>query len=226
MKAAFTYTLLIIASLAGTTVLAQSTCSNGGGNQPGIAPFVPQFPVSNFSNVPPASQFLVSPAAPQARISIVDAMPQALAAQGRGTAAVPASRVTIVPETLSETPKTSAVAKSDTVEGKEPTTDEAEATEIDPALKGLVGTWMAVARHGDGELTTVELQLDDRGWAKLTVPGADGKPSSIKRRVELDEKELKLTGPDANMSLGKLIEFNSRQMVLASAEGQMTFVRP
>jgi hypothetical protein len=75
-------------------------------------------------------------------------------------------------------------------------------------------------------LTTVELRLDDRGWAELTVPGADGKPSTIKRRAELKGDELKLTGPDAELLLGQLIDVNSRQMVLARAGGQVTFVRP
>jgi hypothetical protein len=83
-----------------------------------------------------------------------------------------------------------------------------------------------VARHGDGELTTVELQLDDRGWATFTVPSAEGKPTTIKRRAELNGDELKLTGPDAGLLLGNLIEVTNRQMVLARAEGKLTFVRP
>ncbi len=97
---------------------------------------------------------------------------------------------------------------------------------IAEGLKDLVGTWMAVARHGDGELTTVELQLDSRGWAKLTVPGADGTPSTTTHRVEFENREIKLTGTDADLNLGKLVEFNSRQMVLDRADGQVTFVRP
>lgn len=101
-----------------------------------------------------------------------------------------------------------------------------ESSKIADAIKGLVGTWMAVARH-NGELTTVELQLDDRGWAKLTVPGADGKPSTTTRKVEFENDELKLTGSGAaDLSLGKLVEFDSRQMVLDRAGGQVTFVRP
>jgi hypothetical protein len=105
-------------------------------------------------------------------------------------------------------------------------TPESNASTLSDALKGLAGTWKAVARRGDGELTTVELRLDDRGWAELTVPGADGKPSTIKRRAELKGDELKLTGPDAELLLGQLIDVNSRQMVLARAGGQVTFVRP
>ena len=85
---------------------------------------------------------------------------------------------------------------------------------------------MAVSRHGDGELSTVELQLDDHGWAKLTVPGADGKPSTTTRKVEFENNELKLTGADADVILGKLVAFNSRQMVLERSGGQVTFVRP
>jgi hypothetical protein len=96
---------------------------------------------------------------------------------------------------------------------------------VTDALKGLVGNWTAVARYGDNELTTVELQLDDRGWATLTVPGSDGKKSTIKRRVEFKNDEIKLTGPEAEMVLGKLVSANSRQMVLEKAGGQVTFVR-
>jgi hypothetical protein len=97
---------------------------------------------------------------------------------------------------------------------------------ISESLKSLVGTWMAVSRHGDGELSTIELQLDKSGWAKLTVPGTDGKPSTIKRRVEFEDQELKLKGTDGALALGKLIEFNDRQLVLDRAGGQVTFVRP
>jgi hypothetical protein len=60
----------------------------------------------------------------------------------------------------------------------------------------------------------------------LTVPGADGKTSTTTRKIEIENKELKLTGGDADVTLGKLVEFNSRQMVLERAGGQVTFVRP
>ena len=98
-----------------------------------------------------------------------------------------------------------------------------------PALSarfaGLVGVWKAVARRANGELTTVELHLDNGGWAELTVPGSDGKPSTTKSRVNVENDELKLKGSDKVVSLGKLLEFNSRQMVLERAEGRVTFVR-
>ena len=103
-----------------------------------------------------------------------------------------------------------------------PTTEPAV---IDEKIASLVGTWKAVARQGDGELTTVELHLDNRGWAELTVPGSDGKPSTTKSRVNLENEELKLTDADKVVSLGKLVDFNARQMVLERAEGQVTFVR-
>ena len=96
---------------------------------------------------------------------------------------------------------------------------------IDEKIAGLVGTWKAVARQGDGELTTVELHLDNRGWAELTVPGTDGKPATTKSRVNLENEELMLTAANKAVSLGKLVDFNARQMVLERAEGQMTFVR-
>ena len=123
-----------------------------------------------------------------------------------------------------KSPGTSKSAEPTNVETT-PALDSSTST-INDALKGLVGTWKAVARRGDGELTTVELRLDDRGWAELTVPDANGKPSTIKRRAELEGDELKLTGPDAELLLGQLIDVNSRQMVLARAGGQVTFVRP
>ena len=98
-------------------------------------------------------------------------------------------------------------------------------TAIDSKIANLVGTWKAVARKSDGELTTVELHLDNRGWAELTVPDSEGKPSTSKSRVSLENEELKLTDSDKVVSLGKLVEFNARQMVLERAEGQVTFVR-
>ena len=114
------------------------------------------------------------------------------------------------------------------IEEKLASLDKVEETpeEISEGLKGLVGTWMAVSRQGDGELSTVELQLNDNGWAKLTVPGSDGKSSTTTRKAELDNNELKLTGGDAEISLGKLVDFNSRQMILERSGSQVTFVRP
>jgi len=102
----------------------------------------------------------------------------------------------------------------------------ADKSAISDAMKGLVGTWMAVARQGEGELSTIELQLDDNGTAKLTVPGKDGKTKTTTRKVNFDNKELKLTGGDSDITLGKLVEFDARQMVLDRDGRQMTFVRP
>jgi hypothetical protein len=97
---------------------------------------------------------------------------------------------------------------------------------VDEKIAGIVGTWKAVARQGDGALTTIQLHLDNRGWAELTVPGSDGKPTTTKSRVNFENEELKLTGDGEKVvSLGKLVDFNSRQMVLERAEGQVTFVR-
>jgi hypothetical protein len=96
---------------------------------------------------------------------------------------------------------------------------------LDERIAKLVGIWKAVARHGNGELTTVELHLDNRGWAELTVPGNDGKPNKTKSRVDFENDELKLKGDDKVVSLGKLVESTSRQMVLERAEGRVTFVR-
>jgi len=147
---------------------------------------------------------------------------------------VPSARLTVVADTPREVAKPVADAVAEALAKVAPDAKAKNVTEIaseedaalSEALRGLVGTWKAVARHGDGELTTVELQLDDRGWAKFTVPDSDGKPSTVERRVELENDELKLTGPDTELTLGKLIESNRRQMVLARADGRITFVRP
>jgi hypothetical protein len=102
----------------------------------------------------------------------------------------------------------------------------AQKSPISDAMKGLVGTWMAVARQGEGELSTIELQLDDNGTAKLTVPGKDGTTKTTTRKVNFDNKELKLIGGDSDITLGKLVEFDARQLVLDRDGRQMTFVRP
>jgi hypothetical protein len=95
------------------------------------------------------------------------------------------------------------------------------------ALKGLTGDWMAVSRQSGGELSTVELQMDDHGWAKLTVPGAEGKPSkTTKHKVELKDNKLELTSQNGTISLGKLESSDSRQMILEQETGLLTLVRP
>lgn len=104
--------------------------------------------------------------------------------------------------------------------------DASKESKLPEAIKGLVGDWMAVSRQGDGELSTVELQLDDHGWAKLTIPGADGKPSTTTRKVEFKDNQLDLTSKSGTVSLGKLVSSDSRQMVLERESGLVTFVRP
>jgi hypothetical protein len=99
---------------------------------------------------------------------------------------------------------------------------------VSDEIKRLAGDWMAVARQGDGELSTIELQLDDHGWAKLITPGSDGKSSTTTRKVELEKNELKLDGANSNpaISLGKLVSVDNHQMVLERSSGLVTFVRP
>jgi hypothetical protein len=186
------------------------------------------------------SQASTSVTAPQAHISIV-----------RPSDNIPTGRVQVVPADVSRSLSAARTAnprprlkkvlppaaftvsdpkpQTDTTKPLENLTAEKEDTsKIAEEIKDLVGTWMAVSRQGDGELSTVELQLDDHGWAKLTIPGADGKPATTTRKVEVEKKELKLTGSGANadMVLGKLVDFNSHQMVLERSDGLVTFVRP
>jgi hypothetical protein len=150
-----------------------------------------------------------SPAVPTARITVVSAsMPSSLPS----IATTPAAKLTVVADDVPTAPKATEIV-------------EEKPDAIDSKIASLVGTWKAVARKSDGELTTVELHLDNRGWAELTVPDTKGKPSTTKSRVNLENEELKLTGSDKVVSLGKLVEFNTRQMVLERAEGQVTFVR-
>jgi hypothetical protein len=181
----------------------------------------------------------VTPVAPQARITTIsDSAPV-----GRLQIASPVVADTTVKPTIKEvsttTPSTEEVKPSEKTDEVMASTkaaieaklaslkaDSEKSAPISESLKGLVGTWMAVSRDGGGELSTVELQLDDHGWAKLTVPGSDGKSSTTTRKAELENNELKLTGGDAEIMLGKLVDFNSRQMVLERSGSQVTFVRP
>jgi len=195
-----------------------------------------QYSSTNTAPVGPVQPNLkssVAPAAPQAHISVVSPSD---APVGRLQIAAPEagdSKVTI-PEVSKTEPKTEdAIAKVAPKGEADLNTSldslgaaKEETSKIADAIKSLVGPWMAVSRQGDGELSTVELLLNDNGWAKLTVPGADGKPSTTTRKVEFENNELKLTGGDADVLLGKLVEFNSRQMVLERSGGQVTFVRP
>ena len=236
MKAAV-YFAIVSLTLTSSTY-AQGTCAAEGGNPGGVGPveslryggvYNAADPYGFPSAIQPTSAVGVRPAGSQARITVVDAStPLQTPANVAGPSA-PAARLTVVTD---DAAPASPAAKSSASESVESTNVEitpaldSSASTINDALKGLVGTWKAVARRGDGELTTVELRLDDRGWAELTVPDANGKPSTIKRRAELEGDELKLTGPDAELLLGQLIDVNSRQMVLARAGGQVTFVRP
>jgi hypothetical protein len=235
MKAAIYFAIVSLTFTSNT--YSQGTCATGGANPGGIGPVSPYGsgvynaadPFSFPSAIQPASAIGVRPAVAQARITVVDAStPLQTTANVAGPSA-PAARLTVVADNAAPATPATKSSGSESVDSTNvettPALDSSTST-INDALKGLVGTWKAVARRGDGELTTVELRLDDRGWAELTVPDANGKPSTIKRRAELEGDELKLTGPEAELLLGQLIDVNSRQMVLARAGGQVTFVRP
>lgn len=239
MKSAVLFAVIAGLSFSGLNVFGQGTChTNGGGQYPGVGPGygngsdvgTPSPYLTNNGTYPSAAQvqaFLgqasaavatpatatpTTPAAPQARITVVDSS-TTNKVNGSTVSTTPAMRITVVPD---------GAPSIATTEPKPATTDEGTLPE---AMKGLVGNWTAVARVGDNELTTVELQLDDRGWATLSVPGSDGKKSTIKRRVELKNDEIKLTGADVETVLGKLVSVSDRQMVLEKSSGQVTFVR-
>jgi hypothetical protein len=230
------YFAMIVLSLT-TNLDAQGTCASGGG-QLGVGPGSPYgagvFNAADPFGVPsaiqPVSAAGIRPNGPQARITVVDASSPLPTPANAAKATTPAVRLTVVsdgaPRETSASKGSDASATVEELNIENALGSDSNASTVSDALQGLVGTWKAVARRGDGELTTVELRLDDRGWAELTVPGADGKPSTIKRRAELKGDELKLTGPDAELLLGQLIDVNSRQMVLARSGGQVTFVRP
>jgi hypothetical protein len=235
MKSAVFHAAFVAVSLSALVSFGQSSCSTGGDPQQG--PVYPDGPISPYFNglgdsyFPPqplAESALAAPqttsaasiapqAGPAARIRVVSAGPAAPPIAS-STNDRPAAKLTIVaadaPEPI-EPPAPAVVA----------TDDGEETSPLDSSIAALSGTWKAVARQGDGELTTIELHLDSRGWAELTVPGSDGTPSTTKSRVKFEDLELKLASADKVVSLGKLVDFNTRQMVLERPEGQVTFVR-
>jgi hypothetical protein len=172
--------------------------------QPAISP-TPAAPVARISEVPateaPAANLQLAPAVPEVEPKVASPEPPKAADDSE------------LKKTLDAIHGGSDVAKD-------------EESAVSDAMKGLLGTWMAVSRQGEGELSTIELQLDDNGTAKLTVPGKDGKSNTTTRKVNFDNKELKLIGGDSDITLGKLVEFDARQMVLDRDGRQVTFVRP
>jgi len=225
MKTAFFCIVSTIVSLWSLSVFGQGTCHKGGDGQP--YPNTPPAPYSatgrglynpnqTYGGYSSAGQTnaagypTTSPSvAPTARITVVSSN-VSLSPQSVATSRT--AKLTIVDDDVPSAPKTVAIVAE-------------KPTAIDSKIANLVGTWKAVARKSNGELTTVELHLDNRGWAELTVPDAEGKPSTSKSRVSLENEELKLTGSDKVVSLGKLVESGARQLVLERAEGQVTFVR-
>jgi hypothetical protein len=247
MKTAIYSSVFTLVCFWSLTVFGQGSCqnNNGGGGYPGgnqqaylyenADPYgaggqgYPGYPGPYANQLPPTY-----PPAPQYAVPTSNASPQLVAAVAAAAAAPkgPTARITVVSANSSATALASlksSAAKltivADVPQTVEVAVAEPEPVVVDEKIASLVGTWKAVARQGDGQLTTVELHLDNRGWAELTVPGTDGKPSTTKSRVNLDNEELKLTDADKVVSLGKLVDFNTRQMVLERAEGQVTFVR-
>lgn len=251
MKSTILHSLTAAVAFFGLCATVEAACATGGKNSNYPSPYG----TANTGAVGPVTSNLASPftpSAPQARLTVVptaDApagrlqVAPAIEANSTAKAAirdVPAAEIAepapatdedladITPATEEEladiTPKDEADLATTlaSIDGS----GDGSASKIAESLKGLVGTWLAVSREGDGELSTVELKLDDNGWATLKVPGADGKSSTTTRKVEFDNNELKLTGGDADVILGKLVEFDSRQLVLERSGGQVTFVRP
>ncbi len=237
MKSSARYALSTAATFFAlcATVVA---CGPGGGYRSGPTyPSYPSYPTpySNVTSAPIVSPPAAVTSVPQAHISVVSTTDEApvghlqiaspVAEDKTAEASVRDPSTEATPSSAANTEEP--VAKTDLNKSLDSlNATKNDTSKIDDAIKGLVGTWRAVSRQGDGELSTVELQLDDHGWAKLTVPGVDGKPSTTTRKVEFDNSELKLTGADTDVLLGKLVDFNSRQMVLERSGGQVTFVRP
>ena len=101
----------------------------------------------NGNTVPKASASV--PVGPSVRITVVSANSTD---SSRSVAKLPAANLTIVSDDAPAS-KTEEIATSEPV--------------LDEIVAKLVGTWKAVARHDDGELTTVELHLDNHGWAEV-----------------------------------------------------------
>lgn len=225
MKTATFYAVIAIVASFGLTAFGEQACNGNAGGQLGVGPVDSFPPVAEAPFFPPVDQFpgagspsaspLVPTAPPVAQVRITP-LNSALQGASAKASAAPSARVSLV----ATQPLAEAEAAATDIDPPAPEEN------IDPALAGLVGTWSAVSRFGDGELTTVELRFDDRGWAELTVPAADGKRSTIKRRASLEDNELKLSGPDEQtLSLGKLIDLDSRQLILERTGRQITFVR-
>lgn len=130
------------------------------------------------------------------------------------------SRVTVV---STKDPKAAAPVVPQTYDS--PPYSKDDTSKVSDAVKGLAGDWLSVTRKDDGGLSTVELQMDDQGVAKLTMPDGGDKRSSSTHKVELQDNKLTLTGGDHNIAFGKVVSVDRRQMVLELATGPMTFVR-
>jgi hypothetical protein len=236
MKTAIYCSVLTLVSLWTLNVFGES-CQNGnGGGYPnnGGYPGDVGYPYEQTGPYGSRVPYGAPAPAPSYPLQAAGASPYFGAPVAAAAPAGPTARITVVSANASSS---SQVASSVRSAKLKVIADEAPVAEskteiaiaepvVDEKIAGIVGTWKAVARQGDGELTTIQLHLDNRGWAELTVPGSDGKPTTTKSRVNFENEELKLTdGTDKVVSLGKLVDFNSRQMVLERAEGQVTFVR-
>jgi hypothetical protein len=232
MKSTVFSTLISLTAVFGLVLRADAYGPAGCGHPAVYPTSTNAYPYSPYSSSPYAGAGVSSPAsfpaatspAPSAHLTVLPTTSLADSATSSPSTAAGTIHVIANMEQADAPKTTPKVDPTKTVNANAST--KPEASPLAEGLKGLVGTWMAVGRHGDGELSTIELQLDKSGWAKLTVPGADGKPSTITRHVDFEGQELKLTGADGALALGKLVEFNDRQLVLDRADGQITFVRP
>jgi hypothetical protein len=223
MKTATFYAVIAIVASFGLTAFGKPGCNGNGGGQSGNGPVDSLPPIDFFPPVDDLPEVLPPPtatrpvtsrestaasSAPPAQITPLDSKAQI-------ASKVPSAGVSLIP--------TPSIAISKPTESSTTKLDEPG---LNPELAGLVGTWSTVSRYGDGELSTIEVRFDDSGWAEFTIPAADGKRSTSKRRVSIENKELKLGGPDeGSETFGKLIELDSRQLVLEQAGREVTFVR-
>lgn len=225
--------IVFTAALLWTVSAFGQTChnNNNNGGYPNGQPYPQYPPVDPYGSggVDPyyGSQLpttYVAPAPAAMTNPALTTTPTVSAAQVAATAtpAQPSAKLTVVAAN-SNTSVASTTTK--TTSGTGGLRIVADEPELDARIAQLAGTWKAVARRGEGELTTIELVLDNRGSAELTLPGTDGKTSTTKSRANFENEELRLTGSSRVVSLGKLVDLNDRQMVLQLPEGTMTFVR-
>ena len=93
-------------------------------------------------------------------------------------------------------------------------------------LRAILGLWESKSTDAEGQVSSIELNLQETGDATLTVQAAGISPVSVTRKFAVNDGLFTLGDGEGKLTLGKVVSADADQVVLDAAAGRLTLTRP